>query len=221
MPKSSKNCGKFITSSRGGDFFWIKKKKFPWPCCLRLFPIVKWWIFMTKKRKKNHWSIHFIFLNIIYLNFFYYTMFIDYYQNLGIFRLRHVNVFFLKNLINSARLVNYQSCINIVCIEPHFIAFVGSNTTWSSVKLCAWCIIIHEIAKWNRELNLCYGMQRITTYSYFNKFCFNWCPCFIKLRKLFVIMTNDFLWAFRVQKSSIWKLKTRDFLDSVMRCLIT
>jgi hypothetical protein len=144
-------------------------------------------------------------------------MFIDYYQNLGIFRSRHVNVFFLKNLINSARLVNYQSCINMVCIEPHFIAFVRSNTTWSSVKLCAWCIIIHEIAKCNRELNLCYGMQRITTDSYFNKFCFNWCPCFIKLRKLFVIMTNDFYEHFVFENHWFENSKLEIFLTQLMR----
>jgi len=44
----------------------------------------------------------------------------------------------------------------------------------------------------NRELYFCNGMNRITTYLYFNKFLFNWCSIFIKCREFFV-----HLWIFK------------------------
>jgi hypothetical protein len=70
MPKSSKNCGIFITSSKGGDFF----ENFQQVSLTMLLETFSYSEMMNfhhkKKRKKNHWSIHFIILNIIYLNFF-------------------------------------------------------------------------------------------------------------------------------------------------------
>ncbi len=139
MPRSSKNCGNFITSTKGGDCFFLISKSSLDHVAWNFFSIVKWWIFTTKKIKKSLVNTFYLFKHYL-LDFLYYIIFIAYFQNLGIFRLRQANFFFWKNLIISARLVNHQSCIKMVCIEPHFITFVVSNTKWSSVKLCAWCI---------------------------------------------------------------------------------